>query len=94
MLMHNMLYTVPLQFAVSTLPMRFTLVIQVYGGGMSLVIGAYIWTSSSFYGFSTSSAGATIVSGLSALLSNCRIDGSSASTSTSSRANCATCFYG
>ena len=62
--------------------MRLSLGIQVYGGGISLVIGTYVWSSSANFGGSTSSAGATIVSELSAVLSNCRIEGSSASTST------------
>jgi hypothetical protein len=67
--------------------MRLILGTQVYGGSMSIVIGAYVWTSSAFDSTSTGFAGVTIVSGLSAVLSKCRIDGSSASTSTSSGAN-------
>jgi len=66
--------------------MRLTLGIQVYGGGVSLVVGAYVRTSSAFDGGSTSFAGVTVVSGLSVVLGKCRIDGSSASTSTSSGA--------
>jgi len=72
--------------------MQLTLGTQVYGGGMSLVIGAYVWASSSFNGASTISAGATIVTGLAAVLNNSRIVGSSAFASTSSGANCGTCL--
>jgi hypothetical protein len=53
---------------------------QVYGGGVSFVIHPYLWSESSFFGLSTASAGSTIVSGLSALFSDCVFANSSART--------------
>jgi hypothetical protein len=59
---------------------------------MSLFIGSYVFSASAFNGDSSNVAGATIVSGLSAVVSNCRINGSSASTSTSSGESSAICL--
>ncbi len=60
---------------------RLTMAVQVYGGSMSFVVGAYVWSCSpqyrSFY-----SAGDTAVSGLSMVFDNNRISGSQAVTST------------
>jgi lysozyme family protein len=53
---------------------------QVYGGGVSVVVHPYLWSASSFYGSSTASAGSTIVSGLSALFSDCFFANSRAQT--------------
>ena len=51
---------------------------------VSVIIGANLWSSNVFYGRSTVSAGATIVSRLLAIFRNCSISGSRASTSTGS----------
>jgi hypothetical protein len=54
---------------------------QVYGGSMSFVVGAYLW-SNSFQYDSSCTAGETVVSGFSMVLNNNRISGSQAVTST------------
>ena len=54
---------------------------QVYGGSLSLVIGAYLWSQSQQY-YSSCSAGVTVVSGLWTELNNIRISGSQAGTYT------------
>lgn len=54
---------------------------QVYGGSLSLVIGAYLWSQSQQYS-SSCSAGGTVVSGLWTELNNIRISGSRAGTYT------------
>jgi len=60
---------------------RLTLAAQVYGGSMSFVVGAYLLSYSDQY-YATSSAGDTMVSGLSMVFDNNRISGSQAVTST------------
>ena len=60
---------------------RLTMAAQVYGGSMSFVVGAYLWSSSDQY-YATCSAGDTVVSGLSMVFDNNRISGSQAVTST------------
>jgi hypothetical protein len=67
--------------AASALCVRLTMTAQVYGGSLSLVIGAYLWSQSQ-EGFSTCSAGGTVVSGLWTELNNIRISGSQAGTYT------------
>ena len=67
--------------AASALCMILMMAAQVYGGSLSLVFGAYLWSSSQ-YGFSNYSAffyaGVTVVSGLSTELNNNRISSSQA----------------
>ena len=67
--------------AVSALCVRLTMTAQVYGGSLSLVIGAYLWSQSRQY-FSDCYAGVTVVSGLWTELNNIRISGSQAGTYT------------
>jgi hypothetical protein len=55
---------------------------QVYGGGVAFIVHPYVWSSSSFFGSSSSSAGSTIVSRLSANFSNCSFSGCAAWTRT------------
>jgi hypothetical protein len=57
-----------------------TAVSQVYGGSVSFVVHPYVWSSSSFNGGSSSSAGSTIVSQLSAIFLDCNFFGSTVST--------------
>ncbi len=66
--------------AASALCVRLTAA-QVYGGSLSLVVGAYLW-SSSLQRFSTCSAGDAVVSGLLTELNNIRISRSRAGTYT------------
>jgi hypothetical protein len=54
---------------------------QVYGGSMAFVVGAYLWSYNVQY-LSFVYPGDTVVSGLSMVLSNIRISGSQAVTST------------
>ena len=65
--------------AASALCVRLTMTAQVYGGSLSLVIGAYLWSKSQ-QSYSDCSAGATVVSGLWTELNNIRISGSQAGT--------------
>ena len=51
---------------------------QVYGGSLSLVIGAYLWSQSEKDSYCI--AGGTVVSGLQTELNNIRISGSRAGT--------------
>jgi hypothetical protein len=51
---------------------RLTALPQVYGGGVSFVVHPHVWNSNSFNGELSASAGDTIVSGLSAVFTNCR----------------------
>jgi hypothetical protein len=67
--------------AASALCVRLTMLEQVHGGSLSLVIGATLWSLSQQY-FSTCSAGGTVVSGLWTELNNIRISGSRAGTYT------------
>jgi hypothetical protein len=66
--------------AASDLRERLTLAAQVYGGSLSLGIGAYVWSQSpqQASSASTCSAGVTVVSGLWTELNNIRISGSHA----------------
>ena len=57
------------------------MVAQVYGGSLSLIIGAYLWSQSRQFS-SSCSAGVTVVSGLWTELNNIRISGSRAGTYT------------
>ena len=61
----------------SALCVRLTMAAQVYGGSLSLVIGAYLWSQSPQFS-SSCSAGGTVVSGLWTELNNIRISGSQA----------------
>jgi hypothetical protein len=54
----------------------------VYGGGVAFVVHPYVWSSSSFRGGSSASAGSTIVTGLSAVFLDCNFSGASVSTLT------------
>ena len=49
------------------------MMLQVYGGALSFSIGAYIWSTGYFFGGSSISAGATVVSGIVLTLRNNRI---------------------
>ena len=65
--------------AASALCVRLTMAAQVYGGSLSLVVGAYLWSKSQ-QAYSTCNAGATVVFGLWTELNNIRISGSQAGT--------------
>ena len=65
----------------SILCVRLTMTAQVYGGSLSLFIGAYLRSRSRQFG-SGFSAGVTVVSGLWTELNNMRISGSQAGTYT------------
>ena len=56
--------------------------LQVYGGGVSVVVHPYVWSSSSYEGGSTASAGSTIVTGLSVIFVDCNFFGATVSTRT------------
>jgi len=58
-----------------------TMVAQVYGGSMSFVVGANLWSNGPRFD-SSCSAGDTVVSGLSMVFDNNRISGSQAVTMT------------
>ncbi len=62
--------------------LRLTAVLQVYGGGVSFVVHPYVWSSSSFNGGSSASAGSTAVSGLSVIFVDCNFSGATVSTRT------------
>ncbi len=67
----------------SDLCVRLTMTAQVYGGSLSLVVGAYLWSENQqILPASTCSAGVTVVSGLWMELNNIRISGSQAWTYT------------
>jgi hypothetical protein len=55
---------------------------QVYGGSLSLVIGAYLWSQAGQVFSSSSQVGDTVVSGLWTELNNIHISGSQAGTYT------------
>jgi hypothetical protein len=61
---------------------RFTFAPQVYGGGVAFVVQPHVWSSNSFLPQSSTSAGDTAVSGLSAVVFNCSFFGSTALTRT------------
>jgi hypothetical protein len=67
--------------AASNVCVRLTMTAQVYGGSLSLVVGAYLWSASQLY-FSYCFTGVTVVSGLWTELHNIRISGSQAGTYT------------
>jgi len=69
------------QRALGFVCVRLTMMAQVYGGSMSFVVGAYLWSDSTQF-YSSCSAGDTVVSGLSMVFNNNRIYGSEAVTST------------
>ena len=62
--------------------LRLTAVLQVYGGGVSFVVHPYVWSSSSFNGGSTASAGSTTITGLSVIFVDCNFSGATVSTRT------------
>jgi hypothetical protein len=64
-----------------------TSLLQVYGGSVAVVIGAQLWSSSSFGGLSTAIVKESNVSGLQLTLSHCSITGSVAATSIIGGAN-------
>jgi hypothetical protein len=67
--------------AASALCMRLMMAAQVYGGSLSLVFGAYLWSYSP-QSYSKCVVGDTVVSGLLADLNNNRISSSQAGTYT------------
>jgi hypothetical protein len=69
-------------FCIVQYTLRLTAVLQVYGGGVSFVVHPYVWSSSSFRGGSSASAGSTIVTGLSAIFVDCNFSGGTVSTRT------------
>ena len=62
--------------------LRLTAVLQVYGGGVSFVVHPYVWSSSTYRGGSSASAGSTIVTGLSIIFIDCNFSGGTVSTRT------------
>ena len=62
--------------------LRLTAVLQVYGGGVSFVVHPYVWSSSTYRGESTASAGSTAVTGLSVIFVDCNFSGGTVSTRT------------
>ena len=71
--------------AASAFCVQLTILAQVYGGSLSLVFGAYLWSYSlapKFTDAATCSAGVTVVSALSTELNKIRISGSQAATYT------------
>lgn len=67
--------------------MQLTSALQVYGGSISFTVNPFVRSSSSYFGQSSSTAGDTIVSGLSAIFVDCNISDSKASTRTNSGSN-------
>ena len=57
-------------------------VLQVYGGSISIVIGAQLWSLNSFRGYSKVDVKRTTVSRLFVIFENCSISDSAAATST------------
>ncbi len=76
--------------ACTTLHLCMTAAVQVQGGSLSVVIGAYVWSLSSYRGQSDAVAGATSASGISCIFSKFNVSRSRASTVTDAGANC--CF--
>ena len=62
--------------------LRLIDVLQVYGGGVSFVVHAYVWSSSSYRGGSSASSGSTIVTGLYVIFVDCNLFGATVSTRT------------
>jgi hypothetical protein len=62
--------------------LRLTAVLQVYGGGVSVVVHPYVWSSSSYRGGSSASAGSTIVTGLYVIFVDCYFFGATVATRT------------
>ena len=73
---------VSLCFRIVQSTQRLTAVLQVYGGGVSFVVHPYVWSSSSYSGGSSASAGSTIVTGLSVIFVDCNFFGGAVSTRT------------
>jgi hypothetical protein len=61
---------------------RLTAALQVYGGGVSVVVHPYVWSSSSYRGGSSASSGSTIVTGLYVIFVDCNLFGATVSTRT------------
>jgi hypothetical protein len=57
-----------------------TIAPQVYGGGISFVVSPRVWNSNAFRGDSSTSAGSTVVAGLSVVFTDCNFSGSGVST--------------
>ena len=80
---------VSMRIGVVQYALRLTAVLQVYGGGVSFVVSPRVWSSSAFRGGSSTSAGSTTVTGLSAVFLDCNFSGSGVSThSISGRPSC------
>jgi hypothetical protein len=62
--------------------LRLTAVLQVYGGGVSFVVHPYVWSSSTYRGGSTASAGSTTVTGFSVIFMDCNFSNGTVSTRT------------
>ena len=62
--------------------LQLTAALQVYGGGASFVVHPYVWSSSSYQGGSSASAGSTTVTGLSVIFVDCNFSGATVSTRT------------
>jgi hypothetical protein len=60
--------------------LRLTAAAQVYGGSVAFIVHPYVWSSNSFDGVSSSSAGSTIVAGFAAVFLDCNFSGSVVST--------------
>ena len=73
---------VSMRIGVVQYALRLTAVLQVYGGGVSFVVHPYVWSSSSYEGGSTASAGSTTVTGLSVIFVDCNFSGATVSTRT------------
>ena len=73
---------VSMRIGVVQYALRLTAVLQVYGGGVSFVVHPYVWSSSSYFGESSASAGSTTVSGLSVIFIDCNFSGATVSTRT------------
>ena len=73
---------VSMRIGVVQYALRLTAVLQVYGGGVSFVVHPYVWSSSSYEGRSTASAGSTTVTGLSVIFVDCNFSGATVSTRT------------
>ncbi len=61
---------------------RLIAVLQVYGGGVSVVVHPNVWSSSSYRGGSSASAGSTIVTGLYVIFVDCNFFGATVATRT------------
>ena len=73
---------VSMRIGVVQYALRLIDVLQVYGGGVSFVVHAYVWSSSSYRVASSASAGSTTVTWLSVIFVDCNFSGATVSTRT------------